>query len=229
MKINEILTESLDEQVLDEMPLPTDWDATQFKPGSTFKARLAYALERAKRLGTGSSRVAMTIEYEGRPTALKIAKNQKGLAQNEVEAELLSDGYIRQLPMVIPIIDYDEENRQPLWIHTELAQKASEKQLCAIMGCTSLRELVSLAQGISGKSRFTTYQGVVASMKRNGLTDEQIETATEYANTLVDLNNSFDVEIGDFITAANWGLYQGRPVIIDLGFTTNVATQYYKR
>jgi hypothetical protein len=229
MKINEILAESLDEQVLDEMPLPTDWDPAQFGRGSTFKARLAYALERAKRLGTGSSRVAMTIEYEGRPTALKIAKNQKGLAQNEVEAELLSDGYIRQLPMVIPIIDYDEENRQPLWIHTELAQKASEKQLCAIMGCTSLRELVSLAQGISGKSRFTTYQGVVASMRRNGLTDEQIETATEYANTLVDLNNSFDVEIGDFITAANWGLYQGRPVIIDLGFTTNVATQYYKR
>lgn len=216
-------------EVLDEMPLPTDWDTNQFKQGSTFKARLAYALERAKRLGTGSSRVAMTIEYEGRPTALKIAKNKKGLAQNAVEAELLSDGYIRQLQMVIPIIDYDEENSQPLWIHTELAQKASEKQLCAIMGCTSLRELVSLAQGISGKSRYTTYQGVVASMRQNGLTDEQIETATEYANTLVDLNTSFNVEIGDFITPANWGMYQGRPVIIDLGFTTEIATQYYKR
>ena len=70
------LTEFTD-RVIDEAPLPPDWDETQFTPKTSFKQRLAYALERAKKLGAGSSRVAMIIEYQGRPTALKVAKNKK--------------------------------------------------------------------------------------------------------------------------------------------------------
>ena len=55
--------QELDEDILDEMPLPADWDPAQYGPKTTFKARLAYALERAKRLGTGSSRVAKANAY----------------------------------------------------------------------------------------------------------------------------------------------------------------------
>ena len=46
---------------------------------------------------------------------------------------------------------------------------------------------------------------------------------------LVDLNNSFDVELGDLNRKANWGLYKGKPVILDVGFNSNVLNQYYKR
>jgi hypothetical protein len=230
MKINEILAESLDEEILDEMPLPADWDPAQMGRGTSFKSRLAYALERAKKIGTGSSRVAMTIEYEGRQTVLKVAKNQKGLAQNSVEADILSDGYATQLDAIelIPIIDYDTENREPHWIHTELAQKASEKQLCDIMGVRSLSDLVAFGKAIGGKSRGTTAQMWIEFMKRQGYSDEQIETATAYANDLAELAVSFDIEIGDFNTAHNWGMYKGRPTIIDVGFSTNVRQQYYK-
>jgi hypothetical protein len=28
---------------------------------------------------------------------------------------------------------------------------------------------------------------------------------------------------------ANWGMYQGKPVIVDVGFNSNVMQQYYKR
>ena len=83
--------EFITEQTLDEMPLPADWDPAQYQQGTSFKQRLAYSLERAKKLGAGSSRVAMTIEYQGRPTVLKIAKNNKGLAQNNVEADILGE------------------------------------------------------------------------------------------------------------------------------------------
>jgi len=37
----------------------------------------------AKRLGGGSSRVAFLIDYQGRKTILKVAKNNKGLAQSQ--------------------------------------------------------------------------------------------------------------------------------------------------
>lgn len=219
-----------EEEVLDEMPLPADWDPAQYGRGTTFKQRLAYALERAKKLGTGSSRVATIIEYQGRPTVLKIAKNQKGLAQNSVEADILSDGYASQLGILIPIIDYDEQNREPTWVHTEMAQKASEKQLCNLIGCDNLSQLVNMAWAISGKKKWTgTYQSYVDHMREKGKSEQQIDTMTDYANTLVDLNNSFDVELGDFTRAANWGLYNGKPVIIDVGFNSNVLNQYYKR
>jgi hypothetical protein len=217
------------EEVLDEMPLPADWDPQQMRQGATtFKSRLAYALERAKKLGAGSSRVATTIEYEGRPTVLKIAKNAKGLAQNSVEADVLSDGYASQLGILIPIIDYDEQNREPSWVHTELAQKANEKQLCNIMKCDDLNQLITMAKSITGKHRMN-YQQVTEFLRSRGKSEEDIDTMTDYANTLADLNSNFDVELGDFARAANWGFYQGKPVIVDVGFNSNVLNQYYSR
>ena len=220
-----------EEEVIDEMPLPADWDPQQMRQGATtFKSRLAYALERAKKLGTGSSRVATTIEYEGRPTVLKIAKNQKGLAQNSVEADILSDGYASQLGILIPIIDYDEQNREPSWIHTEMATKANEKQLCSLLKCPSLTFLVNYATSITGKKRYLGLpQGYADKLREQGMSDDDIETCTEYANKLAELNSSFDVELGDFTRAANWGIYNGNPVIVDVGFNSNVLQQYYKR
>jgi len=220
----------ISEEIIDEMPLPADWDPEQMRQQSTsFKSRLAYALERAKKLGTGSSRVATTIEYQGRPTVLKIAKNGKGLAQNSVEADILSDGYASQLGILIPIIDYDEQNREPSWVHTEMATKSTDKKLATMMGVGSLRELVLFANAIAGKSKRMTYDTQVQDMRNHDRTEEQIETATHYANILADLANSFDVELGDFDRAANWGIYNGNPVIIDVGFNSNVLNQYYSR
>ena len=220
-----------EEEVIDEMPLPADWDPQQYKQqGTTFKSRLQYALDRAKKLGTGSSRVATIIEYQGRPTVLKIAKNQKGLAQNSVEASILDDGYASQLGILIPLIDYDEQNREPSWIHTEMAQKASEKQLCSIIGCDSLSQLVNMAWAITGKKKYLgTHQQYVEYLQKKGKSEQEIETCTEYANKLAELNSSFDVELGDFTRAANWGLYNRNPVIVDVGFNSNVLNQYYKR
>ena len=213
-------------EFIQEAPLPPDWDPGQFQQGTTFKSRLAYALERAKKLGTGSSRVAMIIDYQGRPTVLKVAKNAKGLAQNEVEASLLDDGYARQLGILIPLIDYDESNPQPHWIHTEMAQKATEKQLCNLMKCQSLWRLTDAARVYAGKEPRRTWQNVLNALP-DSMSESDRELFEEYASVLADLTNSFNVELGDFNRAANWGIYQGKPVIIDIGLDTNVMNQYY--
>lgn len=219
------------EEIIDEMPLPADWDPQQMRQQSTtFKSRLAYALERAKKLGTGSSRVATTIEYEGRPTVLKIAKNAKGLAQNSVEADILSDGYASQMGILIPIIDYDEQNREPSWVHTELAQKANEKQLCNLMKCQSLNDLIRAAQAqlneYGTRSR-AILNDIIDKNEHFGYSEQDADTFLEYVNRLAELKSSFDVELADFHRPVNWGLYQGKPVIIDVGFNSNVLNQYY--
>ena len=213
-------------EFINEAPLPPDWDPSQFQRGTTFKSRLAYALERAKKIGTGSSRVAMLIEYEGRQTVLKVAKNAKGLAQNDIEASLLNDGYIRQLGITIPIIDYDKANNQPMWIQTELAQKANEKQLCNLMKCQSLSDLMYAAKVYGGDEPRKTWQNVVDAMPVT-FSESDLETLEEYASSLAELKHNFNVELGDFRRAANWGLYKGKPVIIDIGLTKDVYQQYY--
>lgn len=170
----------------------------------------------------------MTIDYEGRPTVLKVAKNQKGLAQNSVEADILRDGYASQLGIMIPLIDFDTQNKEPVWIHTEMAQKANDKQLCAIMRCESLMSLITFATAIAGKSRFLKAQDCIDTMADEGKSQEDIDICTEYANKLADLTSSFDIELGDFTNPRNWGLYQGQPVVIDVGLTLNVFKQYYR-
>jgi hypothetical protein len=221
----------VNEEVLDEMPLPADWDPQQMRQqGTTFKSRLAYALERAKKLGTGSSRVATIIDYEGRPTVLKIAKNQKGLAQNSVEASILDDGYASQMGILIPLIDYDTQNRDPSWIHTELAQKANEKQLCSLMKCQSLYDLIKAAH--AQLNEFSNSRAILNDiLDKNshfGSSEQDNDTFLEYVNRLAELKSSFDIELADFYRPVNWGLYKGKPVIIDVGFNSNVMNQYYR-
>ena len=216
-------------EITSEAPLPPDWDEKQYQRGSSFKARLAYALDRAKKIGAGSSRVAVTIEYQGRPTVLKIAKNTRGLGQNAAEASVLNDGYARQMGILIPLIDYDKQNPEPTWIQTELAQRASKQQLCAIMKCDTLVQLVAMARAIKGVGK---YQQNYADFVKNRLThksEQDIETMTEYADKLAELDSQFDVLISDLSREANWGIYQDDPVIIDVGYTSNVQKQYYSR
>lgn len=96
------------------------------------------------------------------------------------------------------------------------------------MKCDSLSQLVRFANTIAGKYRGQTSQDFINNLVNDGKNENDIETLTDYANVLADLANSFDVELADFGRAANWGLYNGKPVIIDVGFNSNVLQQYYR-
>ena len=131
------------QSLLLETPLPDDWDSNIFKTEIPFNVQLEYAKERVEEVGRGSSRVAFLILYEGRKTVLKIAMNHKGLAQNEAEAAILSDPLVKRYGMFIPLIDYDDSNSQPTWIHTEYAKPvSSEAQIDKYYG-VPYREIIT--------------------------------------------------------------------------------------
>ena len=220
MKIRELL------EGITEAPLPADWDKQVFTPNTSYKKRIDYAVARAQKLGKGSSRSAFDINFDGRATVLKVAHNAKGMAQNEAEAGILDDGYASQLGIMIPLIDYDTEHTQPVWIHTEKATKVTKKQLCNIMRCGELYYLVDAANNMLGKKTFYSNldEKILQLYGEDGL-----EIFHDYAQRLADLSGSFDVNLNDFDRAANWGLYQGQPVVIDVGFTDDVHKQYYNR
>jgi hypothetical protein len=223
-----------DKGVLNEVPLPPDWDKEKLNLRQTYKNRIKYALERAKRLGGGSSRVAMTIEYEGRPTVLKVAKNYKGLKQNQAELDILDDGYLGNLPIVIPLIDYDKENNQPVWIQTEVAKKITAPTLMKMLHTPSMWLFTNKVRNILGRRK--PHEIDDATLKRKYFethnerwkpTEQDYEIFEEYANEVADLIGNSSLELGDLGAAGNWGVYNGRPVIIDLGLSEEVWKKYY--
>lgn len=209
-------------KIITEVPLPPDWDEEQMKKqkGTTFKSRVAYAISKSKKIGMGSSRVVVKIEEGGKPTALKIAKNRKGEAQNQAEIELLTDGYISQLGIVIPIVDYDK-SEPPVWLQTELARvPKSSKEICDYLGCKSLHSLLEYANGFHHPWGYRVQERILKTID-----PQKEETFLDYAQSLAELVN-FNVSLADFMRYQNWGFYHGKPVIIDMGFTKEVARLY---
>jgi hypothetical protein len=208
-------------EIISEAPLPGDWDKEVYTPQTSFKKRMEYAIARAQKMGRGSSRTAFIIEYQGRPTILKVAHNRKGMAQNEAEARILSDRYVSNI--VIPIIDYDEDHDYPTWIHTEKAEKATEKQLCQLLKTPSLMDLVTYARyNINGDSttRFDAYI-------RKTISDNDMQIFYEHVDAITELYTNFNVNVADFAWKQNWGIFNGRPVVIDVGYTEEVIKQHY--
>jgi hypothetical protein len=236
------LWQKIKDKILTEVPLPPDWDPEQMNLRQTFKDRLKYALDRAKRLGGGSSRVAMTIDYEGRPTALKVAKNIKGLAQNEAEIEILKDGYAGKLPIVIPLIDYDKANKRPVWLQTEIAKKVKGDTLLKLLHAPNMWLLTNQVRNIAGKKLphdmdderikgfyFQTKPAVNPLFNPSNEwkpTKQDWNIFRQYCEELAELVMSSTLEIGDLSNPANWGVYNNRPVVIDLGFTEETAPLY---
>lgn len=206
---------------LTEMPLPVDWDKEKMGGKNSFASQIRYAKEKAKQIGSGSSRVAFVVPYEGRQTVLKIAKNSKGLAQNEHEAGLFNDYYLSGLGVTIPMIDYDEDSITPSWIHTEFATKAKDSDFKKATGL-NLRELMLYAKMGSGKERDERYKKWF---------DEQIERLedNDLADGIINLIGNYDLPVGDFERLANWGVYDGSPVIIDLGLSNDILTSLYSK
>ena len=226
--------EFLNESTVDEMALPADWDPAALGHDKTFKSRLEYALQRARRLGGGSSRVAFVIPDNGRDTVLKIAKNNKGTAQNEAEVDILTDGYTGKLDIVIPIVDYDKANNLPTWIQTEKANKVSQTKLRKLLHCDKsnwgISNFTYAVHNILGtkKSYMPDLKKIKEDMLNAGHTEQDLDIFFEYVNEVATLVSSSSLLVDDLGSASNWGEYKGKPVIIDLGFTEAVKPLYTK-
>ena len=214
---------------ISEAPLPPDWDeqAMVARKGTTIKSRLDYALERAHRLGAGSSRVAMIIPYQGRETVLKVAKNRKGLAQNAEEVSILNDGYFSQQGILIPLIDY-AEGPEVTWLQTEMAWPiATNATLTKLLGA-DIRVVLDYVDTYDGKfrrSRATNVDQWRETLLKEVLPGRE-DDFIELAEKLYDLKTGSSLDLIDCVQVENWGFYQGRAVISDAGFAGSVIPMY---
>ena len=207
-------------EFLNEAPLPDSWDKDKFKGQLDFKGMVEYALERSKSLGEGSSRVAFNIEYKGRETALKIAKNAKGIAQNVQEILYLNDENIKKLNITIPLIDYDTTNHKARWLHTEKADKIHDVYFEEELG-------LPLRDAILYINRDINPPKLSLGSKLQGERGEKIKKDSHIVKAIYKLLTDFpEIEYGDLARIQNWGMYKGRPVILDIGYDSTSAVLY---
>jgi hypothetical protein len=218
--IKQKLTENLVYEIIEsylEEDYPSNFDLEEFSKLNSFNKRIRYCEERLKRISSGSSRIVYMIDNT---KVLKIAKNKKGLAQNEVEIQWGGDSYFESI--LAQTFSYDPND---LWVEMELARKVTKKDFQRITGC-SIDDM-----GIFLKNFYDVNHG-----KRPMFSiDPQLKEAldeNEFVQQIQDFMTNIDAPSGDFAKLSSYGIVQRNGqddiVLIDFGLDNDVYQSYYK-
>lgn len=184
----------------------------------SYAAKVRYCKEMlGEPIGNGSSRMVFQLDDE---TVLKLAKNDKGIAQNEQEHDLYRWGASEYLPKVYN--GSDEEDF--LWIVSEyvLPSKVSDFKKAVSVPFKDVQRLVfsMICRNFNVANEiFSKY--------------EDNYEAIEFLNAIQDLHYSYNMELADMAYTRNWGMVMrdGKPmmVLLDSGLSKEVFDKHYKR
>jgi hypothetical protein len=215
MKI--IITESQLKNIIQkelEEDYPINWNVEDFKKLNSFNKRIQYCEEKLTRISSGSSRIVYKIDES---KVLKLAKNQKGIAQNEAEINFSND---YMWDGITAEIFNDDENS--LWVEMELARKVTPTIWVNIVGM-SLNDMMDCVRFVEGQKG--SYSKNIPPML-----DEAYEN--EFTSRILDLIANYDIPSGDFGKYSTYGVVnrkgENEIVIIDYGLTTDVMNKHYK-
>ena len=188
------------------------FDLDKFLKMTTFAAQIRYANANLQRLASGSARIIYVIDDN---TVLKLAKNIKGIAQNEAENSLSND-YMVPENIIAKVLEADEKDR---WIVMERAKKIGKARFRQLMDGIDIDEFYSYLYNNSGNTD---------KQFRRPVKDQEKLDNNEFAQDLLEFINNFDFQIGDFARPSSFGEIDGRLVITDYGLTKDVYQTHYK-
>lgn len=214
-RLTESLTYSLIESLLDE-EYPTNFDREHFKTLKSFNQRVKYCEENLERISSGSSRIVYKIDNE---KVLKLAKNKKGLAQNETEMQWGGDSYYDHI--LAHTFDSDPNG---LWVEMELARKVTASNFKKITGVDIYDLKMYLTnfylENNGRKKIYTIDPLVVEELNEN-----------QFAQDLSSFMMDTDSPAGDLTRVNSYGLVKRNGVddivLIDFGLTGDIYSSYY--
>lgn len=170
----------------------------------------AYAEQYLEPLGKGSSRMAYLFSSK---YALKIAHNNKGLAQNEAEIDVYTNPKTKGA--VAKIYDYDPDNK---WVVADLVKPLkSEDEFKQLAGIDW--ETFSMQINMIVKTKGFDY------LRKMGYPEPSKFTV---AAAQCALDNQ--LSRGDLTVIDHWGkTADGRVVLLDYGFTEDVKNAHYPK
>lgn len=218
-----IVNETQYDYLVKEMAYPTWFDMEVFKSLPSFNARVKYCNEKLQRISSGTARIVYKIDNE---KVLKLAKNRKGIAQNETEG---GDYYLQQIGCFAKIYDIDENY---LWIEMQLARKVKKSDFKRLTGYDwdVMRNWILYC--VNGYNGMIGYDKEYEQIFRS----EEWEENYEYSifSEIEEYLGNYQIKgWGDLLRFSSWGVVtedgEERLVIIDYGLSNDVLNNYYLR
>lgn len=174
----------------------------------TYSARKKYAESNLKHLSSGSSRIVYLTPNK---TILKLAKNDKGIAQNKAEANpQMKSKYLNTVL---------SSAKNCAWMETHYLEKITEKEFEKMTGLqfedfgNAIRYGLKNVSGNTDKEKPENFDKVAKS---------------DIYKELRDVGEKFKLMPGDLARISSWGTKDGRPIIIDAGLTKDVFADFYE-
>ena len=208
------LDAELDEETLVEA-YPETFDMEEFRDLRNFSHRVAYCKERLKYLGKGSGRIVFEIDTE---KVLKLAFNEKGVAQNEVEAQ----GYLQTAYGDYITMRFDG-HPDDLWIEMEKATKCTPAKFKSYAG-VSLDDFKAYVRSVVDPDRNPRFDYLEPNVK--AVCDD-----SDFCTEISEMVGSMDMHPGDLSRASTWGIVHrnGRDMVVlaDFGLTNTNHEEFY--
>lgn len=211
-----------DTSELNEAAMP-GFNARQLSQIPSFAGRLKYCKQMlGPTFGSGSSRVIFEIDDD---KILKLAKNKKGVAQNEFELETS-----RYSDAVVKVIDCDDDCT---WLVEENCIPAKEQDFERIIGLP-FETYCDLIIWYSNKYRRISSRLYTISPKEAQEIADQLWNDDEdgFVVQMFDLMGDYQLPNGDLTRISSYGMVKrnGTPqiVLIDSGLNDDIYDTYYR-
>lgn len=189
----------------------------------SYAARVRYCKQHlGNPIGSGSSRTVFQISDE---RCLKLAKNEKGVAQNQAEA---NGGHQSMYEELFPYVFETDDN--DLWLVTEYVLPATKEDFMHVIGMTFEDFCKFVMTSYKQYARVRCYCDTYDWDEFEEILDKNEYGFLYYLN---DYMVNFSAMAGDLCRISNWGLTvrDGKEalVILDSGLTEYVWNNYYMR
>lgn len=216
-QVNKDIKNRLIEQLMDE-EYPSTFDMEHFKTLSKFAERVRYCDQHLKKISSGSARIVYLVDDK---MVLKLAKNQKGIAQCETEIQWGGDSYFDEI--LARTIEYHPDG---LWVEMELARKVKKSDFSVLEDGINFDEFGKYLKNfeLENNGRKPFYN----------MTDAHREILNEnqFTQTICEFMLNTDSPAGDLMRLNSYGIVNRNGediiVIIDFGLTNDIYNEYYK-
>lgn len=178
-------------------------------------------------IGKGSSRMVFQLDDE---TCLKLAINEKGIAQNLEEIKIARDNFISFIPKIYN--GSDEENG--LWVITQYVLPAKKTDFKKVLGI-DFGDIIDYV--LNTDRRFNYGNSFLVKMADNMVHHlyakyEENDEVIELFNDIHEIKANYDQMVGDLSRINNWGMVRENGntfmVMLDSGLSEEVYNQFYK-
>jgi len=171
----------------------------------TFKARIDYAEKNLDHLSSGSARVIYT--FDNKKEVLKLAKNDRGVAQNKAESKVKCKY----------VIETTKSDPNGVWKISPYAEKITEKEFEKYAGFPFEDFGQALEYGLRSVSDNT---------EKKPKDFDKISKTEMYKN-LVECGKKHDLLPGDLSRISSWGKMGDKPIVLDAGLTSEIYDEFY--